>query len=108
MNNADKPLHLQKVQVKIVCEGEGEGKHKPIIVTATCPEHCYGSDYSSAEGKEQSYLTIPTTASKENPVSAAQRRARQGMLVMLAVATPSLAVSGLDLPLGTRRFHCVC
>jgi hypothetical protein len=69
VNNADKPLRLQEVQVKIVCEGEG--KHKPIIVTATCPEHCYDSDYSSVEGKEQTYLTIPTTASAENPVSAA-------------------------------------
>lgn len=69
MHNGDKPLRLQEVQVKIACDGTGDGKHKPVTVTAICPDHCYDSDYSSAAGKAQTYLTIPTTASAANPVS---------------------------------------
>lgn len=69
VNHADQPLHLQEVQVKIVCDGEGDGNHKPIIVTATCPQHCYDS-YGSATGKESKHLTIPATASNDDAVSA--------------------------------------
>jgi hypothetical protein len=62
VNNADKPLHLQYVQVKVSCDGD-LGDKKPVIVKATCPEELYDSSYGAGVKEGQSYFTIPSAAS---------------------------------------------
>lgn len=62
VNNADKPLHLQYVQVKISCDGD-HGDKKPVFVKATCPEELYDSSYGPSGKEGQSHFTIPSAAS---------------------------------------------
>jgi len=65
VNNADKPLLLKHVMVKIACNGN---TRQPIMVKAICPKNYYSSEYGPSSDK-QALLTIPTTASSQNPVS---------------------------------------
>jgi hypothetical protein len=66
VNNAHKPLRLKQVQIKIAGAGDEE---KATFVKAVCPDSSYDSEYSSQQSKEEGYITIPTTASTDNPVS---------------------------------------
>jgi hypothetical protein len=66
VNNAHRPLRLKQVQIKISGAGDDE---KATFVKASCPDSSYESEYTSYESKEEAPITIPVTASTENPVS---------------------------------------